>query len=328
MGTLKIVSNSNQPFLDRSQAGRILARELNHLGDQKVVVLGIPRGGIIPARELARGLNGELDVILAHKLRTPGNPEVAMGAVAEGGVTFIDPEIIRLLGISVAQIEEEKAIQLAEISRRAAEIRMIRPRVPLQKRTVILTDDGIATGATTLTAIRAVRFENPSKVILALPVGPEEALRTLADEADETICLRLPETFRAVGQFYQDFSQVSDREMLQTLRGIQKERTKPVSCLEGLLFQRKRSIEAYENQFTQTDRENHPGLKTNPGGGPGPETRVLHFAHRPPGGLSQPDVGLSPIPDRAEGGCKDPLKTYCARAIEILPSGYSPLPDS
>jgi putative phosphoribosyl transferase len=225
MGALRIVSPSNQPFLDRSQAGRLLARELNHLGDQKVVVLGIPRGGIIPAGELARGLNGELDVILAHKLRTPGNPEVAMGAVAEGGVTFIDPEIIRLFGISVAQIEEEKAIQLAGISRRATEIRTIRPRIPLQKRTVVITDDGIATGATTLTAIRAVRFENPSRVILALPVGPAEALRTLADEADETICLRLPETFMAVGQFYQDFSQVGDWEMLHALREMQKERT-------------------------------------------------------------------------------------------------------
>lgn len=222
MGTLRLVSHSNQPFSDRSQAGQLLARALKPLVDQKVVALGIPRGGIIPARELARGLNGDLDVILSHKLRTPGNPEVAMGAVAEGGVTFIDPEIIRLLGIPVAQIEEEKAIQLAEISRRSTEIRKIRSRVGLQGRTVILTDDGIATGATTLTALRAVRFENPSRLILALPVGPEEALRTLAEEADETICLRVPETFMAVGQFYQDFSQVSEREMLNILREIQE----------------------------------------------------------------------------------------------------------
>ena len=105
MGKLRIISHSGEPFSDRIEAGRLLGRELDFLQGQNVVVLGIPRGGIIPARELALALDGDLDVILSHKLRTPGQPEVAMGAVAEGGITFVDPEIVRLLGISVNQIE-------------------------------------------------------------------------------------------------------------------------------------------------------------------------------------------------------------------------------
>jgi putative phosphoribosyl transferase len=175
---------------------------------------------------MAITLNGDLDVILSHKLRTPGHPELAMGAVAEGGVTFVDPNIIRLMGITVARIEQEKEIQLVELSRRAAEVRKVIPKVSLKGRPIIITDDGVATGATTLTAIRAVRFEDPSKLILALPVGPEESLRTLADEADETICLRLPSDFRAVGQFYLDFDQVSDQQMLDILREAHQRKEK------------------------------------------------------------------------------------------------------
>ncbi len=217
MGKLQIVSYSSQPFSNRVEAGRLLARELDPLRGQDAVVLGIPRGGIIAARELALALNGRLDVILSHKLRTPGQPEVAMGAIAEGGITFVDPEIVRLLGISGNLIEEEKAFQLSELNRRAEKIRQILPKEPLQGRPVIITDDGVATGATTLTAIRAARFEEAARVILALPVGPEDSVRQLADEADETICLRLPQNFRAVGQFYLDFEQVSDEEMLAIL---------------------------------------------------------------------------------------------------------------
>ncbi len=221
MGSLRIVSRSSAPFSDRIEAGRLLARELDSLRDQKVVVLGVPRGGIIPARELAMALHGDLDVILSHKLRTPGQPELAMGAIAEGGVSFIDPKIVQILGISVSVIEEEKAVQMAELSRRAAEIRKIRPKVSLEGRTVVITDDGIATGATTMTVLRAARFEGPAKLILALPVGPEDSLTALADEADETLCLRLPENFMAVGQFYLVFDQVSDRQMLDLLKEAQ-----------------------------------------------------------------------------------------------------------
>lgn len=218
MGNLRIVSHSREPFANRVEAGRLLARELNHLRDKEVVVLGIPRGGIIPARELALAFNGRLDVILSHKLRIPGRPEVAMGAIAEGGISFVDPQIVRLLGLTVQMIEEEKNIQLDELNRRSEKIRQVLPRIPLENRQVIITDDGVATGATTLTAIRSVRFENPARLILALPVGPEDSIRELADEADETICLRVPPDFIAVGQFYRNFEQVSDQEMLDILK--------------------------------------------------------------------------------------------------------------
>jgi putative phosphoribosyl transferase len=222
MGKLQIVSHSSQPFSNREEAGRLLARELDPLRGRNVVVLGIPRGGIVAARELASALEGDLDVMLSHKLRTPGRPEVAMGSVAEGGITYVDPEIVRLLGISVNQIEQEKAFQLGELNRRAEQVRRILPKVPLQGHPVIITDDGVATGATTLTAIRAARLEGAARVILALPVGPEDSVRQLADEADETVCLRLPPDFRAVGQFYRDFEQVSDEEMLEILKEARK----------------------------------------------------------------------------------------------------------
>jgi putative phosphoribosyl transferase len=225
-GKLRILSSSSEPFFNRAEAGRMLAQELNHLRNQEVVVLGIPRGGIIPAREIALSLDGYLDVILSHKLRIPDQPEVAMGAIAEGGVTFVDPELVRLLGISVRQIEEEKAFQLNELNRRAEKIRQVLPRVPFEGRQVIITDDGVATGATTLTAIRAVRFERPARLILALPVGSEDAVRELAQEADETLCLRLPPDFRAVGQFYRNFEQVSDQEMLAVLEEARRRKEK------------------------------------------------------------------------------------------------------
>ncbi|MCU0579711.1 MAG: phosphoribosyltransferase, partial [Desulfobacterota bacterium] len=140
MGKLKVVSRSSQPFADREEAGHLLTRELDPLRGRDVVVLGIPRGGIIAARELAQALEGHLDVILSHKLRTPGRPEVAMGAVAEGGIAFVDPEIVRLLGISVNQIEEEKAFQTDQLNRWAEQIRRIRPKVPLKGHTVVITD--------------------------------------------------------------------------------------------------------------------------------------------------------------------------------------------
>jgi putative phosphoribosyl transferase len=225
MGKTQILSQSSDPFYDRSEAGRLLSQALESLRGQDVVVLGIPRGGIITAQELATGLGGDLDVILSHKLRTPGQPELAMGAIAEGGITYVDPKIIRMLGIDVQLIEQEKTLQLEELERRALEVRRIRPKIPLKGRKVIITDDGIATGATTLTALRAVRFERPARLILALPVGPSDAVRQLADEADETICLRQPIDFMAVGQFYRVFDQVTDQQMLDILKkaGARKE---------------------------------------------------------------------------------------------------------
>lgn len=220
MGSLNIISRSGQPFANRVEAGRLLARELIHLKDRKAVVLGVPRGGIIPARELAQALNGDLDVVLSHKLRTPGHSELAMGAIAEGGVAFVDPKIVQMLGIRNQQIEEEKAEQLDELNRRAAQVRLVRSKVSLKDRLVIITDDGVATGATTMAAVMSVCQEKPQRLILALPVGAEDSVAQLAQKADETICLLVPLDFMAVGQFYKRFDQVSDEEMLDILRKV------------------------------------------------------------------------------------------------------------
>ncbi len=217
-GKLRILSHSQELFRDREEAGKLLAYELAKFREQSLVMLGIPRGGLVIARELARELKAELDVILSRKLRTPGHEELAMGSVAEDGTLFLNDEVIRELGVSSAYIEREKIYQLAEIAKRAKLIRRVRPKVPLKGKVVIVTDDGVATGATTQAALWSVRLEQPERLILALPVGPEDTVMILARDADETICLRTPPFFAAVGQFYSHFDPVEDEEMLRILQ--------------------------------------------------------------------------------------------------------------
>jgi predicted phosphoribosyltransferase len=218
MGKLRIVSHSGQAFLDRREAGRLLAGELAEWRGQQAVVLGIPRGGVIVARELARALDADLDVVLAHKLRTPGHEELAMGSVAEDGKVFLSKVLVQEMGIDSDYIQQEKKIQLAEISRRIKLIRRLRPKVPVAGRIAIVTDDGIATGATTQAALWAVRQEHPEKLIAAIPVGPPDRVRKLAEDVDEMLCLRAPPSFAAVGQFYELFEPVEDEEMLEILK--------------------------------------------------------------------------------------------------------------
>lgn len=218
MGELRILSRSQEPFRDREEAGKLLARELASFHGQNVVVLGIPRGGIVVARELTRALEADLDVILSRKLRTPGHEELAMGSVAEDGTLFLNEPIIQKLSIEKSYIEREKAHQLTEITRRTKLIRRIRPKVHLKVRIVIVTDDGVATGATTQAALWAVRLEYPGRLIAALPVGPEDIVTRLAKDVDEMICLRTPPLFAAVGQFYRHFYPVEDEEMLRILQ--------------------------------------------------------------------------------------------------------------
>ena len=217
-GKLRIISHSDEPFRDRQEAGELLARELAEFRRQNAVVLGIPRGGIIVARELARALEADLDIVLAHKLRTPGHAELAMGSIAEDGKLFLNETVIQELNVDSAYIKQEKTRQLAEIARRTELIRRIRPKVPLGSRTVIVTDDGVATGATTQAALWAVRMERPEKLIAALPVGPEDTITRLSEDVDEMICLRTPPFFAAVGQFYSRFYPVEDEEMLKILQ--------------------------------------------------------------------------------------------------------------
>lgn len=220
MGTLSIVSHSSQPFTDRTEAGRLLARQLQStsVAHRGMVVLGIPRGGIILAWEIARAVDADLDIVLSRKLGAPGNPELAIGAIAEDGKVFLHRMLVENLGVSDSYIREEQARQMAEIARRSELIRRILPRVPLAGREVIVTDDGIATGATMQAALWSVSQERPSRLIGALPVGPEDTLMALARDADDLICLRSPPEFAAVGQFYRFFPQIEDKEVFAIMQ--------------------------------------------------------------------------------------------------------------
>jgi putative phosphoribosyl transferase len=226
MGRVRILSTSSRPFADREEAGRLLAEQLGEYRKSRVVVLGIPRGGVIVANQIARQLDAELDIVLAHKLRTPGREELAMGSVTEDGRVFLNREVMEELAIDDAYVQQERAKQLEEIRRRTEMIRRVRPKIPLKGRTVIVTDDGVATGATTQAALWAVRLEQPEKLIAAIPVGPEDAIRRLAEDVDEMVCLRAPPMFGSVGQFYVDFFPVGDEKMLNILRE-EAERSRP-----------------------------------------------------------------------------------------------------
>lgn len=193
-----------------------------------LVVLGVPRGGIVVAREIAHALQADLDMVLAHKLGAPGNPELAIGAVCEDGKLFLDEEISSYMGVDDDYIKREKSRQLQEIARRVKRYRSVLPKIPLAGRVAIVTDDGVATGATLQAALWAVRQENPKKIVAALPVGPQETLEKLSRDADETICLQAPPFFSAISQFYSYFNQVEDEELLEILQEESKRRGEQV----------------------------------------------------------------------------------------------------
>ncbi|MFH0846931.1 MAG: phosphoribosyltransferase [Chloroflexota bacterium] len=225
MGKLRILSHSEELFPDRAEAGRLLGEALKDLSDKKAVVLGIPRGGVIVAAELARVIQAGLDIVLSRKLGAPDNPELAIGAIAEDGEVVLHHSLITALGVSQSYIKEEKTRQLAEINRRSQLVRGILPRLNLKDRTVIVTDDGVATGATLQAALWLAHKAEPKNLIAALPVGPEETLTELARDCDEMVCLRAPYGFASVGQFYRHFPQVEDEEVLSLLSRVREEKT-------------------------------------------------------------------------------------------------------
>lgn len=182
------------------------------------MVLGIPRGGVIVAAEVARILKAELDIVLSRKLGAPYNPELAIGAIAEDGRVFLNEVLASQVGADKDYIEAEKAQQWLEIKSRIKRFRTVKRKIPLKGKTVIITDDGVATGATMQAALMSLRQEKPGKLIAALPVGAAEAVELLADYSDEVIVLRVPDYLGAIGQFYLDFSQSSDEEVLGILR--------------------------------------------------------------------------------------------------------------
>ena len=215
---LNVISHTSLPFSDRTEAGHLLAEQLSKFRDKKVVVLGVPRGGIIVARALASKIYAELDIVLARKLGAPGQPELAMGALAEDGTVFLNQDIVRGMGLTKRDMAQEKARQMKEMERRTKLIRTILPKRSLRNKIVVVTDDGVATGATMQAALWAVKQENPKIIIAAIPVASEEALEKLRPDADEIICLRQPPVFYAVGQFYNRFDQVEDDEILRILK--------------------------------------------------------------------------------------------------------------
>jgi predicted phosphoribosyltransferase len=205
-------------FRDRSEAGRALAAELQrYAGRDDVLVLALPRGGVPVAYEVARTLGAPLDVFLVRKLGVPGHEEYAMGAIAEGGAMVLSQDVIEQLRIPPAAVQAVVQKELAELERRAALYRRGLAAPNMRGRTVILVDDGLATGSTMRAAVQALRSLGPARIVVAVPVAAPETCEALRAEADEVICARTPEPFYAVGLWYEDFSQTSDDEVRELL---------------------------------------------------------------------------------------------------------------
>ena len=205
-------------FDNRQDAGRKLASELGTYANRKdVIVLGIPRGGVPVAFEVAVSLNAPLDVFVSRKLGVPGQEELAFGAIASGGVRILDAEIVEAVGISDIEVERITARVKEELERREHAYRGDRPPLKVERSTVILVDDGIATGSSMLAAISALRQMKPARLVVAVPVAPVSTCNRLKQEVDQLLCVYMPETFFAIGQFYDDFSQVTDQEVIDLL---------------------------------------------------------------------------------------------------------------
>ena len=207
-------------YSTREQAGRMLAQRLMSHAATDVVVVGVPRGGLPVAKEVADALGAPLDVVVVRKLGAPGQPELGIGAVVDGDHprAIFNQGIIEQLGVSDGYIETEIARQLKEVNRREAAYRGGRAKIALAGKTVIVVDDGIATGSSVRAALRGVRRQKPKRLVLAVPVAPAESIEALRGEADEIVCLKTPEDFYAVGQFYRDFHQVTDDEVKAILQ--------------------------------------------------------------------------------------------------------------
>lgn len=204
-------------FKDRREAGRHLAEALKEYKTDRPIVLALPRGGVPVGYEVALALDAPLDVEIARKLGAPGNPEFGIGAVAASGVRVLNEEAIRMLDVSPEEIDEIAAREAAEVQRRLKHYRQDRPPPDIEGRTVIMVDDGLATGVTSRAAIEEVRMREPGWLVLAVPVGAAETVKALAPAVDDLVCLEAPEHFLAVGYWYDDFSQTTDEEVLDLL---------------------------------------------------------------------------------------------------------------
>jgi putative phosphoribosyl transferase len=205
-------------FSDRVEAGRRLAPALNGFAGEGGLVLAIPRGGVVVGYEIAKELHLQLDVIIPHKLGAPDNPELAIGAITEDGTAILDENLVTNMGVTQDYIQEESERQKKEIGRRLKLYRQNVPYPNLKGKCVIIVDDGIATGSTMKAALASVKKQGATNIIVAVPVGPPSTIRELQKMADEVVCLYMPEFFQAIGQFYDDFSQTSDEEVIELLK--------------------------------------------------------------------------------------------------------------
>jgi predicted phosphoribosyltransferase len=212
------LSQTTYLFRDRTEAGRLLAEKLREYANRSdVVVLALPRGGVPVAFEVARALNAPLDVFVVRKLGVPGHEELAMGAIASGGVRVLNQDVLQALGISRGVVDLVAEREQRELQRREREYRDGRAPVDIRDRTVILVDDGLATGSSMRVAAIALKQKGPAEIIAAVPVGAPETCAQFESEVDKVVCAAAPEPFRAVGEWYRDFSQTSDEEVRDLL---------------------------------------------------------------------------------------------------------------
>jgi predicted phosphoribosyltransferase len=210
-------------FRNRVDAGRRLASALSDYEGEKVVIYAIPRGGVVVAYEVANRLDAPIEIVIPRKIRAPNQPELAIGAVTQDGTSLLNHKLISNLDVSEDYLQKEIDIQIEEINRRMNRYQNHKQSIDLKDKIVIVVDDGVATGATLRAAILSIKRKEPKLIVVAVPVGPSDTIKQLEKDADRVVCLYVPEPFFAIGQFYQNFDQTSDEEVIRLLKDIKND---------------------------------------------------------------------------------------------------------